>query len=173
LILVILLIVLFANTEPFSTVILKRFETFSNIAEDGSGLERVEQLNRATSALMSEFIGYGNNGQEELSRANNYLLSGYDMGLYQYLACYGWIGSLVYGTGILLIIIKLCQNFPGKSDMFAVSARAIVFACIARVMTSSLLLYEFALPLWLFVGISMAAVKYHSNVQGSKLDISS
>jgi O-Antigen ligase len=161
LIIVTILMILFVNIEPFSTFAIQRFETFSNLSDDSSALERIEQFQNATKILLTEFIGYGNDGQEELSRINNNnLLSGYDMGFYQFLACYGWIGTITYGIGILSILSKLFQS-TGKLDVFAISARAIVFASVLRVATSSILLYEFAFPLWLFIGVSMAAYKYN------------
>lgn len=169
LVIICLLSVFLVNIEPFSKVITDRIETFSNLSNDSSALARIESFNLATNILMTEFVGFGIAGESMLDNmgvqsTNNEVLSGNDMGFYAILANFGWIGTIPYLVGILLILHKLFWKFSANFDMFALSARAIVFASVIRVMTSSILIYEFAFPLWFFIGLAMAAHKYHQNL---------
>jgi hypothetical protein len=170
-----------ASVEPFSSVIIERFNTFSNLqnlSEDGSGAGRLDQYKNATNILMTEFIGFGLGGESSLSSivkfsGTNEALSGYDNGIYGLLSNLGWIGTIPFIIGMVLILYLLFWKFSANHDVFALSARAIVFASLIRIPTSSIIISEFAWPLWLFIGLSMAAQKYYTHqkyIQSHNLD---
>jgi hypothetical protein len=169
LLIVFLGIIFTASQEPFLSLIVDRFESFSNLSEDVSAAGRLQQINSYLNLALSEFVGQGNGSEPYLGNliaskdSDDFgFLSGYDMGFIQILIAFGWLGATPYITGLLLITSKLFLNFHVQDDLFAVSARSIALASIVRVLTTNIVWGEFALPIWLSLGFAMAALKFYS-----------
>jgi hypothetical protein len=152
------------TVEPFSSAIASRFQSFSNIEEDASYEARVEQFNQAIDFAVSEVVGQGLIGYGGIptgARTVSTTISSQDNGHLAILVSLGWIGTLPYVTGIVLLLGKLFLNSSNRNDMFIVAARAIAFASLARAGTSAIAFDEYAMPIWCFLGIAVAAHKYY------------
>jgi O-Antigen ligase len=151
--------------EPFSSLISERLGTFTNIGEDGSAKERLEIFHQSINVAISEFIGQGidDSSQREIKLDNNSVImfNSIDVGYFQILYSMGWMGTIPFLGGITLLVSKLFWKPLARIDMFAAASRAIVIASLVRVATTSILLSDFALPLWIFMGIGVSAYKYH------------
>ena len=95
-----LLIIPLTVIEPFSTVIISRFESFSHVEEDGSYQARLEGYNELIKPALSEFFGRGLNTKLETEHHN---IAGFDNGFLVLLLSLGWFGTIVYISGIIMI----------------------------------------------------------------------
>ncbi len=155
--------------EPFSSEISQRFESFSNLAEDGSAQIRLDSYEKTTKYALFEFIGTGIETRTGVTASNSYnshgldteTVSGSDNGLLQIFVSLGWLGFIPYLTGIIILFAKLFHNSPSRRDIFAVTARSIALASLMRIFTSTVAHSEYAMPVWGFLGIAMAAHQYN------------
>lgn len=168
---IISIVAITASQEPFLSLITDRFQTFSNLSEDASAQGRLQQTGVFLNFALTEFIGQGNGSEPylqsviKLPQGGDYgsFLSGYDMGFLQILIAFGWLGAVPYVSGLLILISKLFLSFPVRNDLFAISARSVAFASIIRVLTTNIVWGEFALPIWLGIGISISALEFYSS----------
>jgi hypothetical protein len=163
-----LIILPLLTIEPFSNQINDRLETFSNLESDGSAQVRVDSYAKTTQYALTEFIGIGIATKTGVPTSKTFFVdidtetvSSSDNGLLQLFVCLGWLGFLPYLTGIIIIFFKLFWNSPSRRDIFAVTARSIALASLMRILTSTVAYSDYAMPIWGFLGIAMAAYKYH------------
>jgi hypothetical protein len=158
------IVVTVASLDPFSTIISDRLQSISNFSNNQSFFERKEQTEKLSEIIMFEFIGkgfdvadiYQDNIQSSYIR-----FFGTDNGLIQFPLQLGWFGTIPYGTGVFIILSYLFRKSPAQNDIFAVSARAIVVANLVRAATQTILIGEYALPMWIFIGIGMSSYRYY------------
>lgn len=168
--LLLLLIIPLTTIDPFAEIIGSRFETLSSIESDGSFQSRMGAFERGINYAMSEVIGWGLMAPGQAPMIGNSgegLFSVMDNGYLMILVSFGWFAAIVYVMGIVLLVAKLFQ-IP-SSDLFAVAARAIVIASLARMITSDITTEQYAMPIWSFLGIGLAACKYHSYQKNTKI----
>jgi hypothetical protein len=161
-----LIVLPLTTIEPFSSTIGSRLESFSTLQQDASYEARVEQFNQAIRYALSEVVGQGLIGYGGIptsaGRISN-TISSQDNGYLALLVSLGWIGTIPYMTGVTLLFVKLFQNSANRNDVFVVAARAIAFASLARAGTSAVVFDEYAMPIWSFLGIAIAAHRYYQN----------
>ena len=147
--------------EPFSTVISTRFESLSlsNVDNDVSYQARSEGLNELIGPALTEFVGQGL-GSELKSGDSG--IGAYDNGLLLMLFSLGWFGTIPYLGGIILLLLKLFQGSKGRIDTFASAARAIAISSfLVQIGLNAVTMDSFAMVVWGFVGVGMAAHKYY------------
>lgn len=138
-----------ANMEPFASDISSRMQTFSNIQEDGSASGRQEDFRRNLQLLSTQFVGEG------IARGS------WDNTLVALLVYLGWFGTIPYLGGLLLATSKLFLSSQSRTDTFISVARAVVASCLIRIAVNGLIFGPSCLILWAFLGIGLAAIKYH------------
>ena len=154
-----LLIIPLTTIEPFATVINSRFESFSDVEEDGSYNARLEGYNELIKPALSEFFGRGLNTKLETEHEN---IAGYDNGFLVLLLSLGWFGTTVYLSGIVMILKQLARSIQFRNDTFALTLRAIsISTFFIQIPFNPFMMAEFALPLWVFASLAMASQKYH------------
>lgn len=156
--------------EPFSSVISSRFESFANPTADGSYQARLEGLNELLGPALSEFLGQGV-GTKLVSATSS--LGAYDNGLLLMIFSLGWFAAMAYLTGIILLFIKLLGGSKGRSDPFFSAARAIALGSfVVQIGLNPITMDSFAMVVWGFVGIGMAAHNYslHQRLVKNKRD---
>jgi hypothetical protein len=147
--------------EPFSEVINTRLETLSDIENDGSTLARQQTYEQLLGLALTSFIGEGIGGDT------------YDSSALAMLFNIGWLGTIFYMGGMLLLLFCLFQGSESRFDRFAGSTRAIVLAIFAQLPLGAPMLGVSGIMLWGFLGIGLAARKYYQhqkqigNIQGS------
>lgn len=169
-ILLIIIVLPLLTIEPFSSEISQRFGSLLNLANDGSAQSRLDSYSKTTQYALNEFIGAGIGTRTGVPTSNSYIpsfntetVSGSDNGLLQIFISLGWLGFIPYLTGIVMIFSKLFADSPSKQDIFAVTARCIAIASLMRILTSAVSFGEYAMPIWGFLGIAMAAHRYHQS----------
>ena len=165
--LVMLFIFGLTQVGPFAEIINSRFSSFGALDSDNSLQSRTSNFERGINFALFEFIGVGLVGAEGIpvpATAGEFIktINPSDHGYLAILVCLGWFGAGLYLVGLLTELYKLFNC--GKKielDTFFVVARAIVLASIVRMITSNITFRDFALPFWGFLGIALAAKKYH------------
>ena len=147
-----LCIIPLTTIEPFSQVIGTRLQTFSDIENDTSANERQATYQRLLGSALTSGVGEGISGQRLDSAILSMLLE------------LGWLGTLFYLGGMLLLVLRLFQSSVA-SDPFIGTARAIVVSALIRFPLNIPMLGISGLLLWTFIGIGVAGLKYYQHQQ--------
>lgn len=152
-------IVPLATIEPFSEVIDTRLQTFSNLEDDGSGQARLGNYNIALSRALTNFVGDGVGADQGLL----------DSAILDMLLSLGWLGTIFYMGGMLLLLFKLLLSPETRLDPFASTAHAIVLGIFFQLAFGSVMLGLPGMILWGFSGIGLAARKYYRHQLSARL----
>lgn len=143
------LIIPLATMEPFAETLNERFQTFENIQEDGSALARQRTYQKFYDSALTNFVGYGL-GSNRFDGA--FLTMQWQL---------GWLGTIPYLMGTLLILSNLFQPFYNRADTFFLVVRAIILSILPQLLLGNLMLDVNGMIFWSFLGIGMAAQKYY------------
>ena len=148
--LMMLCIIPLTTIDAFSEDIYGRLETLSNLESDGSGNSRIYYFTSQIGDALTSWTGEGLGGKV------------YDWGIFSLLFNLGWLGTIFYIGGILLLFVQLYRGNESRADAFIAVARAIALA--AFVMVPLVTPFEGAtgMVLWSFIGIAMAGKNYQS-----------
>lgn len=145
------LVVPLATMEPFASRLGQRLATFSNLEEDNSVRDRQETYRQLMEYALNNFAGDGIGGPS------------YDSGILSMLLNLGWLGTIFYVSGMLLIVFKLFQSSQGSFDPFIGAARAVVMSCLVRLPLNGVTGGASGLVLWTFLALGLAAQKYEQH----------
>jgi hypothetical protein len=138
--------------EPFARVIQSRVTSLSDVKDDRSAQDRTRLYNVVLGEAISEFTGKGNGTLEPI-----------DSGIIEMLLTLGWMGTIPYMGGIVLLLCSLFQGSQSSSDPFASAARAIVVGFLPMLAGSNVIIGISGMVFWGFLGLGMAANKYHQH----------
>lgn len=144
-----LLVVPLATVEPFASVLQTRFETFSNLEEDGSGEARKEMYSEQLGPALTKVVGEGIGSP------------GFDSGFINILLSLGWLGASFYFGGLLMLLFNLFQGCKHQIDSFTNVCRAITFPLFSALLFGSFMMGIPGVLLWGFSGLGMAALRYN------------
>jgi hypothetical protein len=151
---IIILIIPVVSLEPFSGVIGDRLQTLSNINEDSSAQGRQEFYAIVVGIIFEKFIGDGIGAGMVDSAIIALLLN------------LGWIGSIGYIGGMLMLVVKLFQKQENGSNLSFQIFRAIVVSCLIRLpVNGSSIVGIGGLSFWGFLGLGLAARRYYLHQQ--------
>jgi hypothetical protein len=88
-----ILVVPLSTVEPFAQVIQSRLTTLTNVGDDQSAKERAGLYALVVDDALKEFIGKGNG-----------TLGPIDSGVLEMILTLGWLGSIPYVGGLLLLL---------------------------------------------------------------------
>lgn len=165
---IVLIVLPLATIEPFSEVISDRLETVTAIGQDTSYQVRMAQFNAGIEHAMKEYIGWGLMGIQGIPTGFSITgevtgkTSGLDNGYLVVIVSLGWLGLIPYVSGLGMMLYRLFSAPSSQLDLVGVVARSTVLSSIVRMATNNITTGEFALPIWGFLGIAMAAQKYFS-----------
>ncbi len=143
------LLIPLSNIEPFSEFIYSRFETFSELESDGSANARLETYRNFSDDALSSFVGQGIGGAT------------YDSGIISSLLDIGWLGTIFYFGGVLLLFASVYQNARVSSDPFISAARAISLSVFVQIPLGRSHVQAQGLILWGFLSMAVAGQKYY------------
>ena len=153
--LVIITVVMFLCLVPlttldaFSEVIQGRLETFSNLEADNSASVRQYYFESQIGEALTSWLGQGVGGHV------------YDWGIFALLFNLGWLGTIFYVGGLLLLLLKLYQGSESRADAFIGVARAVALATFALTPLQTPFTEIKGMILWGFIGIGLAGKKYY------------
>jgi hypothetical protein len=149
---IVLCMVPLSTVEPFSKVIQSRVSSLSNVKDDQSAKDRANLYGTTLNLALSEVIGKGNGTLQPI-----------DSGIIELLLTLGWMGAIPYISGLLLSFYSMFQASNSNSDPFASAARAIVVGFLPMLAGSNVIAGISGMVFWGFLGIGMAAIKYHQH----------
>jgi hypothetical protein len=149
--------------EPFGSIISERFESFSNLEKDQSYLDRSQNYERNITIALSNLLGNGIGGTWVIDKDGKLIQIVLDSGILDTFFALGWFGALPYLGGLLLLLYNVYQGSEGRSDPFANAARSISLAIVFQLVFSSLMISLGGIVMWGFLGLAMAAKKYHQH----------
>lgn len=146
-----ILIVPLVTVEPFAGAIQNRFETFSNLEDDGSGEARKEMYSEQLGPALTRVVGKGIGSP------------GFDSGFINTLLSLGWLGTLFYMGGLFMLLFSLFQGNKQRIDPLINACRAIVFPLFVALLFGSFMVGIPGVLLWGFSGLGLAAIQYHKH----------
>lgn len=147
--------------EPFSTFINDRIGSLSSLEDDVSLSTRGAAYNLLFAQAVVEVVGKGIGF--ELSRLTK--ISAFDGAILPMLFWLGWVGVLVFVSGILLVLWKMFSARSLRADPFASASRAITVGILAQIGFNLIFIASLAMVFWGFVGMTLAAGTYHERQQ--------
>lgn len=158
-----LLVVLpFTLMEPFSSSIGSRLSTLGDLKDDSSFNARSEIYESGLNQALSEIVGRGF-GQVQRGEV-------VDSGVIETLSTLGWIGTIPYFLGVLLLLIAAFQQPRSQLDSFISIGRA---ACISILLQSLSALSTVGIAgmlLWSFLGMAAASRKFYHRSQRTEIE---
>jgi hypothetical protein len=146
---ILILVIPLSTLEPFSEKISERLETFSSLGDDNSFQNRQAYFKMVFGDALSSVVGLGIGG---VATDNSILVMLFQL---------GWIGTIFYMGGMILLIFSLFQSSEVGFDPFAIGARAAVISAVVRLPINVPMLGVSGTILWGFLGIGLAAHQYH------------
>lgn len=156
-------IVPLVTIEPFSSVINKRFQSFANIEQDQSYLDRSANYERNINIALSNVLGNGIGGTWVVDKDGKLIPIVLDSGILDTFFSLGWFGAIPYLGGLLMLMYTLFQDSVARSDAFANASRSIGLAIFVQLPFSSLMTSVPGVVMWGFLGFAMAAKKYNQH----------
>lgn len=147
----ILCVIPLTTMDVFSESITSRFETLLNLGNDTSAEARTEIYSETLNLALNSWIGNGIDG--------NY----YHSAILSWLFNLGWLGTIPYLSGVILLFYSLFQRSMSRFDSFMAASRSIAVATFAQVPFGDPTIDTQGVILWGFLGIGMAARKYHQH----------
>jgi hypothetical protein len=135
--------------EPFSGVVNTRLQSFTDIANDDSAQDRQATYGEIFDTALVSFLGGGVGGPS------------YDSTILSMLLELGWLGSIFFAGGMILLLFNLFQGPGEKTDPFVGAARAIVLTAVIRIPVNASILGVSGLVFWGFLGMGLAARQYY------------
>lgn len=168
---IIALAVPLTTVEPFSKSISQRFESFSNIQNDTSLEERSDGYQQLLDIATQQITGSGIGGSLKIIADTDIGVN--DSAILKTLFTLGWVGTIPYLTGLILLAIKAFTIPRQCWDIFIGTGRIISLSLLSQVGLNVSILGSSGLLLWGFLGMSLAGYKYYlaQNMKQPELDI--
>ncbi len=138
-----------ATMEPFSNIIQGRLESLNNVDGDGSANIRKATYAELIGRALVSLVGDGIAG------------STYDNSILAMLLNLGWLGTVFYGGGLLMLLWAIFRDIRFSSDSFLGAVRAILIGILIRFPVNSPMIETSGMALWTFLGIGAAALRYY------------
>ena len=156
------MVFLLAATQipPVNDLVMHRIQTFSDPSQDVSYTARIDGHEEAFKQIMTEPFGegLGSTDTEHGTEGDDDFIGPHDSTVLELFYSLGWIGTLIYATGLGVLVMQLMRS--GKSDPFVLSAKAIVIGFVAQCLLNSVLLGVLGFMVWTFASMSMAQMGF-------------
>jgi hypothetical protein len=139
------------SMEPFAGAIRDRLGSFSDLKTDVSFNDRRENYDLNLNQALAETMGRGLGGSDK----------NIDSAILDTLFSLGWLGTLLYVSGLVYGLLILFGENEFRSDLFANTARAICLSMGAMLIFSSQMVGLSGIVFWGFIGIGIAANRYY------------
>ena len=163
-----LCVVPLATIEPFAEIIGNRIESLTNAKKDVSFNERSALYERNLAIAFSSGLGNGIGSKYFVNEKGLLQELTLDSGILDVFFTLGWFGAVPYFGGVILAVFSLLTSVEGRSDAFASAARAITLGLLFQMLFGNVMLALTGVVFWTFLGIGMAANKYHQHEKSLK-----
>ena len=163
-----LCVVPLATIEPFAEIIGNRLESLTNAKKDVSFNERSALYERNIAIAFSNGLGNGIGSKYFVNEKGLLQELNLDSGILDLFYTLGWFGAVPYFGGVILAVFNLLMSAEARSDAFASAARAITLGILFQMLFGNVMLALSGMIFWAFLGIGMAANKYHQHEKSLK-----
>jgi len=148
--------------EPIAKVVNSRLETFANLQEDGSFKDRSGSYDRNLGLALTNSFGNGLGNIWKVNEKTGQIeVVVIDSGILDMFFTLGWIGTIPYIGGLLLMLNSVSNYTEGRFDSFLSAARAIgISSCVQLIIYSGMLSIA-GMIMWGFLAMAMAGHKYY------------
>ena len=149
------------NNDAFSETINQRLSTLTDMESDASAIGRQEIYISLLSAALVSFVGQGLGGDT------------FDSAILSMLINLGWIGTLPYVSGLVLLIVQFMKISDPIAKSIVISYRAAIISVLVRLPFNSSTQGTSGMILWGFLAMGLAADRYYTElreVQGDWLN---
>jgi hypothetical protein len=153
-----LAVVPIATMEQFSDRIATRLDSLTNVQEDTSARGRQEAFRTNINKALVSMVGEGIGRETQ------------DSNLLAMLFYLGWIGSLLYSSGFILLLLEGFTNTDIRLDPFIGAARAVAMTTIIRIPVNGSLLGVSGMLFWGFLAFTIAATRFYRYKQTNSLN---
>jgi hypothetical protein len=147
--------------EPFAGTIQTRLQSFSNLGDDSSALARQEIYESSLKNALTNILGNGIGNTFVVTKEGQIVKIVIDSGILDMFFTLGWFGGMFYLGGLGMLLYALLQG--SDADPFMGAARAVSFGILSMLTMNSSMLAADGMILWGFLGIAIAAQRYHQN----------
>lgn len=151
-----------ATVEPFASAISKRVLSLADLQNDSSFNDRSGNYQQNLDLALQSWMGNGIGGTWATGADGAIKSTVVDSGIIEALLTIGWLGAIPYFLGLCLMISKVLRSSVGRSDAFMNAARGISLSFFAQLIFGNSIAGFSGILLWSFLGVSLAADKYHS-----------
>jgi hypothetical protein len=146
--------------STFQKSVTDRIQSFTELKEDVSFNSRLQGYQERLEEATSEPFGGGIGAMDAAERtAPNQLIGARDSALIDMLVSLGWLGAVLYGGAIVLLLLR---SVGGRiSDPFADAASASLVGMVAQFVLGSTMIGAAGIVLWGFAALALAARQYH------------
>ena len=135
--------------------VIERISTLSDVQNDGSANIRQENFADLIGTALTSVVGEGAGG------------STFDSAFLSLLINFGWIGTLPYITGLLMLAVTSLQMCKRYSDEFFYAAYAIFLSSIVRLPVNVPVLAASGCMLWGAMGLTIAGATYYARARAA------
>jgi hypothetical protein len=145
-----------SQIPAINEIIWHRIETFTQPGHDDSFSARVEGHGTAMREIAEEPWGEGIGSTDTLhnTEGDDDMIGPHDSTLLEFLYSLGWGGTIIYGTGLLLLCVQLFR--AGRGDHFALAGRAVVIGMFVQALLNSIMLGVLGFMVWTFASMCLA-----------------
>jgi hypothetical protein len=147
--------------EPFAGTIQTRVESFSNLEDDSSARIRQEIYETGLVNALSNILGNGIGNTFVVNKEGQISKIVIDSGVLDIFFTLGWFGGMFYLGGLGMILYMLLQSTATAIDPFMGAVRAVSIGILSTLALNSSMLAADGMILWGFLGIAIAAQRYH------------
>ncbi len=158
-----LCVVPLTTIEPFAEIINSRLESFTNLKKDTSFNERAALYERNVNLAFSSGLGNGIGSKYFVNEKGLLQELTLDSGILDVFFTLGWFGAVPYLGGLIMAMYSLLTSPEGRFDTFASAARAITLGILIQMLGGNVMLALSGVLFWSFLGLGMAASKYHQH----------
>lgn len=138
-----------SNIDQFSSAVITRLQTLSNVQGDRSLQVRSSIYTALFDEVVSEFIGRGMGSSKII-----------DAGILDVIATLGWLGCIPYIISVVLVFFSVFKSTKIELDSFVYAARSISLSILTTLPFNNSLMLLPGVLFWGFLGMAVAGRKY-------------
>ncbi len=146
------------NNDAFSETINQRLTTLTDMENDASAIGRQEIYISLLSAALVSFVGKGLGGDT------------FDSAILSMLINLGWIGTLPYISGLMILIVQFMKISDPTAKSVAIGYRAAIISVLVRLPFNSSTQGTSGMILWGFLAMGLAADRYYTELRAVQGD---
>lgn len=149
------------QTPVVGTFLSERFDRFSDIQSDESFGDRVQGYEEAFLRITHEPFGEGLGSAPALH--TDEVIGPHDSSFLESLYSLGWLGTLLYASGLILAGIAIFRCAANTNADFVDAGRAIFIAFVVQSPLNSIMLGQAGFILWAVVALTLKELRMQHN----------